>query len=98
MLDYDWIDVSEGVGVNKTNGLCGHVNSHDWYFLKVNFRFRSKVYDGCRGLVQEVWNLKDVGDVAAKGNNNKIHFCYVNMDKAINIMKNSNLREKCRPF
>lgn len=56
------------------------------------------VSEGCRGLVQEVWNLKDVGDVAAKGNNNKIHFCYVNMDKAINIMKNSNLREKCRPF
>ena len=90
--------MSEGVGVNKTNGLCGHVTSHDWCFLKVNFRFWSKVYDGCRGLVQEVWNSKDGGAVAVQGNNNKIHFSYINMDKVINVMKNSNLREKSRPF
>ena len=47
MLEYDRIDVSEGIDVNKTNNLCKCIICHLWYFLEINFRFQPKVCDNC---------------------------------------------------
>ena len=39
MLNYDRIDVSEGVDVTKTDSLSECIICHYWYFLAINFRF-----------------------------------------------------------
>ena len=52
MLEYDRIDVSEGIDVNKANGLQKGIICHYWYFLKINFRFQPNVCDGCHDLTQ----------------------------------------------
>ena len=41
-------------------------------------------------------NVNDIATVFVKGSDYKIHFWYMSKDDAINIMKNSNLNEKCR--
>ena len=38
----------------------------------------------------------DVAIVPVKGSDYRIHVWYISKDDAINIMKNSDLREKCR--
>ena len=32
MLEYDKIDLSEGIDANKTNGLCECIVCHYWFF------------------------------------------------------------------
>ena len=43
MLEYERIDMSERIDINKTNGLQECIICHYWYFLEMNFRFHSKV-------------------------------------------------------
>ena len=55
MLEYHRIDESEGIDVNKTNGLLEEcIICHYWYFLQINFGFQRKVCDRCHDLIQKV--------------------------------------------
>ena len=40
MLEYDRIEVSKGIHVNKTNGSPECITCHYWYFVNINFRFQ----------------------------------------------------------
>ena len=39
MLKYDRIDISEGIGVDKTNESSEFKFCHYWYFLNKNFKY-----------------------------------------------------------
>ena len=75
MLKYDRNDMSEEIDVNKTNSSCECINFHYWYFLGTNFRFQSKVCDGCHNLMKKVANCNDIAIVSVKGNDYRNHFC-----------------------
>ena len=87
MLDYDQIDVSEGIDVNKTPDLHECDICHYLYFLKINFRFHPKVCDGCHNLSQKAMNFNDVAIFFVKVNDCKIHFWNMSNVKAINLHK-----------
>ena len=53
MLEYDGIDMSESIDVNKTSGLGDCIICHYWYFLEINFRSPPEVCDGCHDSVQK---------------------------------------------
>ena len=74
MLNYDRIDVSEGVDVTKTDSLSECIICHYWYFLAINFRFQPEVYNGCHHLMQQTMRFNDVAVVSVKGNNYRINF------------------------
>ena len=42
MLEYNRVDESEGIDVNKINGLQERVIFYYWYFLEKNFKFQPK--------------------------------------------------------
>ena len=44
--------------------------------------------------MQKTMNFNDVAIASIKGNDYRIHFCYMSKDEAINIMHNSSLNEK----
>ena len=58
MLEYNRIDVSEGIYVIKATGSREFIICHYWYFLETNFRFQPKVCDGCYGLMQNTMMLQ----------------------------------------
>ena len=93
MLEYDRIDVPEGIGVNKTNGFLECTICHYLYLLKVTFSFQSKVCNDWHNLMQKVMSLLDVAIASVKGNFYRIHFWYMSKEKSINKIKNSDLRE-----
>ena len=64
MLEYDRINMSEGVDVNKFNGLCECIICHYWYFLEINFRFQAKLCDGYHDLLQKATSFNDVAIVS----------------------------------
>ena len=76
MLEYDRIDVSEGIDVNKTNGLRQGIICHYWYFLVINFRFQPKVCNGCHDLMQAAVVFNDAAIFSVKGHDYRICFWY----------------------
>ena len=93
MLQYDRINISEEIDINKTNASKECDICHYWYFLDKNFNYESYLCNGCHDLMQKAMNFNDVAIVSIKGNDYRIHFWYISKDDAINIMKNSNLKK-----
>ena len=94
MLEYDKIDISEGIGINKINASKECDICHYWYFLDKNFKYEPCLWNGCHDLMQKDINFNDVSIVSVKGSDYRIHFWYMSNDDAINIMNNSNLDGK----
>ena len=94
MLEYDRIDISEGIDMNKTNASKECDICHHWYFLHRNFSYEPYLCNGCNDLMQTAINFNDVAIVSFKGNDYRIHFWYMSKDDAISIVNNSNLNEK----
>ena len=46
MLYYDRIDVSEGIGMNKTSASKKCDICHHWYFLDKGFKFQPYICSG----------------------------------------------------
>ena len=68
MLEYDGIDISEGIDINITSAskecdICRH-----WYFLDKSFSYESYICNGCHDLMQKAMNFNDVAIVSIKGN------------------------------
>ena len=53
--------VSEGTDTNKTDGSCECIICHYWYFLRINFRFQSKVCGGCHDMKIVIYDLERHG-------------------------------------
>ena len=89
MLEYDGIEISERIDIDKTNASKQFDICHFWYFLDKSFNYEPDFRNGCHDLMQKNMNFNDVAIVSIKGNVYRIHFWYMRNDDAINIMKNS---------
>ena len=94
MLEYDRIDLSAGIDVNKSNNKSKECNICHWYFIDKNFNYQQYLCNGCHNLMQEAMSFNNVSIVSVKGNDYRIHFWYIDKDDAISIMRNSNLMDK----
>ena len=93
MLEYDKIDFSEGVDINKTSASKECDICHYWYFIEKNFNYEPYLCNGCPDLMSKAMNFHDVAIVFIKGNYYRTHFWYMSKNEAINIMKSSNLKK-----
>ena len=96
MLEYDRIDISEGIDVNKTNASKECDICHYWYFKDISFKYEPYLCNGCHDLMQKGMSFSDAAIVYVKGSAYKIHFWYMSKNGAISIMNNSNLVDKKR--
>ena len=94
MLEYDRIDISEGIDVNKTNLSKECDICHYWYFKDIGFKYEKYLCNGCHDLIQKAMSFNNVAIVYVKGNAYIIHFCYMSKDDAIKIINGSNLADK----
>ena len=94
MLEYDRIDISEGIDIDKTNKSKECNICHYWYFLDKNFNYDPYLCNGCHDLMQKAMSFKNVAIVFIKRNDYRIHFSYISKNDAIALMTNSNLNDK----
>ena len=94
MLEYDRIDISEGIDTDKTSASKECNICHYWYFLDKNFNYDPYLCNGCHDLIQKVMSFKNIAIVSIKGNDYRIHFSYISKNDAITLMTNSNLNDK----
>ena len=89
MLEYDRIDISEGIDINKSYASKECDICHYWYFLDKNFNYEPYLCNDWHDLMQKAMNFNDVAIVSIKGNDYRIHFWYMSKDDAISMMNNS---------
>ena len=94
MLEYDRIDISEGIDVNKTSLLKECDIFHYWNFKDIGFKYEPYLCNGCHDLMKKTMSFNNFNLVHVKGSAYRIHFWYMSKDDAINIMNNSNLVDK----
>ena len=94
MLEYDRIDVSGGIDVNKKSASKKCDICHYWYFKDIGFKYETYLCNGCHELMQKAMSFNNVAIVYVKGSAYTIHFWYMSKDDVINIMNGSNLVDK----
>ena len=94
MLEYNRIDISEGIDVNKTNASKERDIYHCWYLKDIGFKYEPYLCNGCHDLMQKAMSCNDVGTIYVKRSAYRIHFCYMGKDEAISKINNSNLIDK----
>ena len=94
MLEYDKIDISEGIDVNKTNLSKDCDICHYWYFKDISSKYEPYLCNGCHDLIQKAASFNNIATVYVEGSAYRIHFWYMSKDDAINIMNSSNLAGK----
>ena len=73
MLEYDRIDISEEIDINKTNAsrkcdICLY-----WYFLNKKFKYEI-LCNGCHDLMQKAMIFNDAAIVSVKRSDFRINF------------------------
>ena len=94
MLEYERIDVSEGIDVNNTNLLKECDICHYWYFKDIGFKYEKYLWNCCHDLMQKAMGFNNITIVYVKGVAYRIHFWYMSKNDVINIINGSNLADK----
>ena len=53
MLEYDRIDISEGIDINKMSASKECNFCHYWYFKDLGFKYELYLYNDCHDLMQK---------------------------------------------
>ena len=66
MLEYDRIDISEGIDVDKTDKSKECKLCHYWYFLDKNLTYGPSLCDSCYNIMQNATDFKNIAIVHVK--------------------------------
>ena len=94
MLQYEKIDVSEGIDTNKTCALKEYMLCHYWYFKDVGFKFEPHVCNKYHNILMTAYELKRIAILNVKGVDFKCILWGISRDEAINSLSNSVLEDK----
>ena len=94
MLEYDRIDISQGIEVNKTSLSKECYICHYWFFKDIGFIYESYLSNGCDELIKKAMSFNNAAIVYVKGRAYRIHFWYISKDVAIDIINGSKLVDK----
>ena len=94
MLQYERIDISEGIDLSKSNKSVKCMICCYWYFKDIGFRLQTFACNGCHDFSMIDQNLDDVLVLNIKGVDYRC--CLVNLNKtdAITLLNNSVLDNK----
>ena len=87
MIEYDRIDISEGIDVNKTSSSRECRLCHYYYYLDINFYYQKYLYDGCHDMSMKASSMQNLAIAYNKGNAYRINFVFISKDNAINLIK-----------
>ena len=88
MLEYDRIDISEGIDTTH-NRLVSRECSfcHFWYFVDRNFKYQRYLCDGCHNMSMKAVSMKSMAIVYSDGNAYRINFVFMTLNEAVNLVK-----------
>ena len=94
MLQYEKIDVSEGIDTNKTSALKECMLCHYWYFSDVGFKFDLHACNKCHDVLMTAYELKSIAVLNVKGVDFRCILWGISRDETVNRLNNSVLEGK----
>ena len=94
MLQYDRIDVSERIDINKTSESKECMLCHYSYFKDVSYKFQLYVCKGCHAVPMMAYELKNIAILTAKGADYSCILGGISKNDAIDRLNNSVLEDK----
>ena len=94
MLQYEKIDVSEGIDVNKRSTSKECLLCHYWYFKDVGFKFELHVRNKCQNVLMTAYELKNIAILTVKGVDYRCILWGISKNEAVNRSNNSVLEDK----
>ena len=94
MLQYDRIDVLEGIDINKTSESKECMLCHYWYFKDVGYKFQPYVCNDCHAVSMMACELKNLAIINAKSVDYRCILWGISENDGINRLNNSALEDK----
>ena len=94
MLQYEKVDVSEGIDTNKTSALKECMLCHYWYFRDVGFKFDLHACNRCHDVLMTAYELKSIAVLNVKGVDFRCILWGISRDETVNRLNNSVLEGK----
>ena len=82
MLEYERIDISEGIDVDMSNKSKECMLCHYWYFLDKNFSYGPYLCDGCFDISQKSPDFKNIAIAHVRESAYRIYFLYMSKREA----------------
>ena len=95
MLEYDRIDISEGIDINKCEetsrrgSLCNF-----FYFLDKNFSYGPYLCNGCHDMSSKTVSMQNLTIINHNGNHYRVNFAFISKKGAYNLIKNATIIDK----
>ena len=67
MLEYNRIDISEGIDINKTSASKECDICHYWYSKDIGFKYEPYLCNGCHDLMQKAIGFSDAAIIYVTG-------------------------------
>ena len=87
MLQYEKIDVSEGIDVNKTSASKECELCHYWSFKDIGFKSEEHICNKCHDLLMMAHSLKNIAILSAKGTTCRCLLMGINKNEALKKTK-----------
>ena len=94
MLEYDRIDLSEGIDVNKTSNSRECSFCHYYYFLDINFNYQKYLCDGCHDMSMKANSMQNLAIVYSDSITYRINFTFMDLHETTYLLSNSNKNSK----
>ena len=95
MLEYDRIDISEGIDVNKCENTSRKCNlCQYYYFVFKNFNYQRHICDGCHDISVKAISMHNLCIGYNNGNAYRINFVFMSKNEALNLIKNAVIIDK----
>ena len=88
MLEYEKINISDGIDINRSDKSKECMLCDYWYFLDKNFSYRPYICDGCYNMVQKCNKLKNIATVHVKESVYRIFFLFMSKREAKKLLTN----------
>ena len=95
MLEYDRIDISEGIDMNKNKSISRDCSlCKFYYFLDKNFKYGPYLCDGCYDMSLKAISMQNVTIMNHNGNDYRVNFVFMSKKDAFNLIKNAVIIDK----
>ena len=95
MLEYDRINLPEGIDVNKCEDTSRKCNlCQYYYFVFKNFNYQRHICHGCHDISIKTINMQNIAIIYHGGNAYRVNYMFMSKNDAFNLIKNSIIIDK----
>ena len=89
-MEYDRIDISEGIDIKNRKETSRECSLRKfYYFLDKNFKYGPYLCDGCYDMSMKVVSMQNLAIINHNGNPYRVNFAFMSKKDAYNLITNA---------